>query len=35
MLTLETLAAPKRKIEDEESLPVQKSLKIDRLPAIF
>jgi len=35
MFTLETLAAPKRKIEEEESLPVDKSLKIERLPAIL
>jgi hypothetical protein len=35
MFTLETLAAPKRKSEDEESLPVQKSLKIEQLPAIL
>jgi hypothetical protein len=35
MSTLETLARPKRKLEDEESLPVDKSLKIEQLPAIF
>jgi hypothetical protein len=35
MFTLETLAGPKRKLEEEESLPIEKSLKIEQLPAIL
>jgi hypothetical protein len=35
MFTLGTLAGPKRKLEEEESPRVEKSLKIEQLPAIL
>jgi hypothetical protein len=34
MFTPETLAGAKRKLEEEESLPVEKRLKIEQLPAM-
>ncbi len=34
MFTPETLAGAKRKLEEEESLPVEKRLKIQQLPAM-
>jgi ubiquitin-like 1-activating enzyme E1 B len=34
MFTPETLAGAKRKLEEKESLPVEKRLKIEQLPAM-